>query len=235
MLPRPINPIVAMAAPPAVCCAGSFWHRRHAAQSRRALRECQLAVAERREIALYRRRVDLGQRRRPPCGALVAVDDQRAHALVEIVPGHDVLAHAGIRASARPRARSRCPRSSGAEISSGWSAISRPIPPASAGPSRHRLRSRRQAQRAIASTVSAAKIRSIAAWRAATARCRDRRQSRRAPPRRPRRRPAASAAISARAARAARNASPARNRARRRRRAARRSTPCSGRSARGNG
>ena len=53
--------------------------------------ETQLAIAERREIALDLRVADLGQRRRPPARVLILVDDDRAHAFVEIVPGHEML------------------------------------------------------------------------------------------------------------------------------------------------
>src|SRR5687767_1403493 len=56
-----------------------------------AFLERELAVGKRGEV---RRDVvwrDLGQPPGPPAGAVVLVDDQRAHALGEIMPGHEAM------------------------------------------------------------------------------------------------------------------------------------------------
>src|SRR5712692_3338321 len=53
--------------------------------------EAQLAVAERGEITIDDRVRDFGEGRWLPARALVLVDQRGAHALVEIVPLHEML------------------------------------------------------------------------------------------------------------------------------------------------
>src|SRR5205823_1199512 len=86
ILPRPINPIAAML---------RSSHYRIALSRELApvsiLGKSKLALADRGEVAIDRRIGDLGERRRAPARLLVLVNDDRAHPLIEILPGHDML------------------------------------------------------------------------------------------------------------------------------------------------
>src|SRR5919107_932221 len=103
MLPRPINPIIAIRASYSAGLSSPA-KRSNLVPPHQTRRDCfvaarlamtssgktQLAPAERREIGVDLGVVDLDERRRPPARVLILIDNDRANALVKIVSGHEM-------------------------------------------------------------------------------------------------------------------------------------------------
>src|SRR5512138_3488910 len=101
MLPRPTNPMRAMAPSPSsqFLLAFSPYRIRGGAGNARTggnggSGKAEIARAERAEVVLDHRRRHLGERRRRPLRLVVLVDQQGSDALIEVLAGHEGLAQA---------------------------------------------------------------------------------------------------------------------------------------------